>query len=131
MTSKDLSKIMYIEDEPDILTIAQIALEEIGGFKLKCCHSGTEALNQAQHFNPDIFLIDVMMPQMDGPTTLKELRKMPQFNRTPVIFMTAKTQANEVSEYIAMGAAGVITKPFDPVLLAEHIRTIWNKDHDT
>lgn len=123
--NKMLNKIMYIEDEPDIMTIAQIALEEIGGFDLKCCHSGYEAIEQAPTFKPDLFLIDVMMPSIDGPTTLKELRKIPEFNHTPVIFMTAKAQVSEVKEYLDMGAAGVITKPFDPVSLADTIRGMW------
>lgn len=123
--NKSLDKIMYIEDEPDIMTIAQIALEEIGGFNLKCCNSGYDALAQAPEFNPDLFLIDVMMPAIDGPTTLKELRKIPQFATTPVIFMTAKAQVSEVNDYIKMGATGVITKPFDPVLLADTIRGMW------
>jgi len=116
---------MYIEDEPDITTIAQIALQEIGGFELKCCSSGYDALKEAPVFKPDLFLIDVMMPSIDGPTTLKELRKIPQFSTTPVIFMTAKAQVSEVNEYISMGAAGVITKPFDPIQLADTIRGIW------
>ena len=124
MTNK-LTRIMYIEDEPDITTIAKIALEEIGGFTLKCCHSGLDALKESVEFNPDLFLIDVMMPHIDGPTTLQELRKLPQFVTTPIIFLTAKSQPSEHNKFIELGAIGVIEKPFDPIQLADTIRGIW------
>lgn len=125
-----LEKIMYIEDEPDITAIAQIALGDMGGFNLTCCSSGREALKKAPEFKPDLFLIDVMMPEMDGPTTLKELRKIPEFEQTPVIFMTAKAQAAEIKEYIAMGALCVITKPFDPLKLTDTIKNIWDTKNE-
>jgi two-component system, OmpR family, response regulator len=126
MKHGNLVRIMYIEDEPDIIEIAKIALEDIGGFTLECCRSGSEAVKKAAEFKPDLFLIDVMMPQMDGPATLRELRKIAEFVSTPVIFMTAKAQASEIKEYIAMGALDVITKPFDPLKLPSTIQNIWN-----
>lgn len=126
MSKSDLEKIMYIEDEPDITAIAKIALEDMGGFTLNCCSSGYEAVRQAPGFKPDLFLIDVMMPEMDGISTLKELRKIPEFSSTPIIFMTAKAQTTEIKEYIEVGALSVITKPFDPMKLAETIQTIWD-----
>src|SRR5690348_10648922 len=104
MNTKKLDKIMYIEDEPDIITIAKIALEDIGQFHLKCCNSGREALTEATQFKPQLFIIDVMMPEMDGPTTMLELRKIHDFEQTPVVFMTAKVQASEIKEYINLGA---------------------------
>ena len=68
-----------------------------------------------------------MMPQMDGPTAFQEIRKLPGFERIPVIFMTAKVQADEISKYILMGAIDVVSKPFDPLLLAEKIKNSWEK----
>jgi two-component system, OmpR family, response regulator len=130
MATTELKRIMYIEDEPDIIAIAEIALKDIGGLEVKCCHSGQEALNEAKIFQPDLFLIDVMMPEMDGPTVLSQLRSIPDFAKTPVIFMTAKAQPSEVKEYINLGAVDVITKPFDPMKLADNIRKIWNAKNE-
>lgn len=122
---KKLEKIMYIEDEPDIIAIAEISLQEVGGFTLVCCQSGREALQKALEFKPDLFLIDVMMPEMDGPAVLKALHKIPELSTIPIIFMTAKTQANEIKEYLKLGALDVITKPFNPIMLPEEIKQIW------
>lgn len=127
MSDNSLEKILYIEDETDIAAIAKIALEDIGGFTLCYCPSGRDALEKVMEFKPNLFLIDVMMPVMDGPTTLGELRKIPEFSKTPVIFMTAKAQASEVKEYMELGALSVITKPFDPLTLADVIKTIWSE----
>lgn len=122
-----LQNILYVEDEPDIQAVAQIALEMVGGFTLKICSSGQEALEAVQTFTPDLILLDVMMPGMDGPTTMLELRKQPQLTHTPMVFMTAKVQPGEIAEYLALGASGVIAKPFDPMKLAAEVRTIWEQ----
>lgn len=122
-----LKKILYVEDEPDIRTIAQIALQDIGQFEVITCSSGKEALEQAEEFCPDLLLLDVMMPDMDGPTTLKELRKKSSLATTPVIFMTAKAQTNEIKEYLALGVLDVIIKPFDPMLLAQTLQECWDR----
>lgn len=127
MPHKDLRSILYVEDEPDIREIAKIALEMVGGFSVVMCASGEEALKKAKGTTPDLLLLDVMMPGMDGPTTLKALRKLPELTDTPVIFMTAKVQPKEVDEYKAMGALDVIPKPFDPMALAHNLREIWNR----
>lgn len=130
MTHKELKTILYAEDESDIRSIAQIALEDIGGFNVRYCANGFKVLEEAQLFIPDLLLLDVMMPEMDGPTTLKELRKLESFSTIPVIFMTAKIQANEVDEYKALGAIEVIAKPFDPMTLADLIQKAWDKKND-
>ena len=123
----ELKKILHVEDEPDIREIALLALETVGGFSVESCGSGDEALEKAPGFMPDLFLMDIMMPGMDGPATLVELRKMPEFADTPVIFMTAKAQAQEVVRFKELGAIDVITKPFDPITLSDQIRKIWDK----
>ena len=125
-----LNKILYVEDDVDIQTVAQIALEVVGGFQLKTCSSGKEAIREAAGFMPDLLLLDVMMPEMDGPTTLEGLRKCENTKNTPVIFMTAKVQATEVAYYKSLGALGVIAKPFDPMILATQVRKLWDEKDD-
>ena len=121
----ELNKILYVEDEPDIQAIAQIALENVGGFERKICNSGKEAIHEAPAFSPDLILLDVMMPGMDGPTTLQELRKLPQLSNTPVMFMTAKVQPQEIAYFKSLGAIEVIAKPFDPMKLSDTIKQAW------
>ena len=123
----ELKKILYVEDEPDIQMIARVALENVGGFELCVCSSGAEAVEKAAAFNPDLFLLDVMMPGMDGPSTLAELRKIPALANTPVMFMTAKVQPQEVEFLKSLNVADVIAKPFDPMGPANNIRESWAK----
>ena len=94
-----LIRILYVEDEPDIQTVARLALEMLGGFAVEICSSGKEALERAPKFQPQFILLDVMMPGMDGPSTLKKLRELPQTASTPVVFMTAKVQPDEIAQY--------------------------------
>ena len=128
MTEK-LTRILYVEDEPDIQMVARLALETLGGFTLEICSSGKEALDKISAFQPQLMLLDVMMPGMDGPTTLGELRKLPQFSTTPAVFMTAKVQTSEVAGYKAIGAVDVIPKPFDPMTLSTQVQAIWERCH--
>ncbi len=125
MPDRELKKILYVEDEPDIAQIAQLALENIGGFELENCENGQVALEKGKVYQPDLILMDVMMPVMDGPTAFKEMQNIPEFANIPVVFMTAKVQPSEIEEYKLLGAAEVIPKPFDPMTLAEQVRQIW------
>lgn len=124
-----LQRILHVEDEPDIQEVARLTLESMGGFTVETCGSGQEALDKAPGFAPDLILLDVMMPGMDGPATLRELRKLPEIAETAIVFMTAKAQTHEIEEFKQMGAADVITKPFDPMTLSGQIRDIWEKHH--
>ena len=124
---KQLVRILYVEDEPDIQAVARIALESVGGFELEVCSSGPEALLKVAGFNPDLLLLDVMMPEMDGVSTLREIRKLPTYAQTPAMFMTAKVQPQEVEQLLKQGAIDVIPKPFDPMTLAENIKSLWHK----
>ena len=121
----ELNKILYVDDEPDIQAIAQIALEAVGGFTLKICSNGNDAINEISAFAPDLLLLDVMMPGIDGPSTLQELRKIPEFAKTPAVFMTAKVQPDEINALLKIGAIDVIAKPFDPMELSNIIKEIW------
>ncbi len=127
--TETLKKILCAEDDPDIQAVAGMSLWDIGGFTVEMCSSGQEALEKAPAFSPDLILLDVMMPGMDGPTAFKELRRMLEFENTPIVFMTAKVMGPEVDQYKEMGAAGVIPKPFDPMTLPDQIREIWGKRH--
>lgn len=120
-----LQRILYVEDEPDIQAVAALALEMVGGFNVQICSSGEEALQKAEAYAPDLILLDVMMPSMDGPATLKALRELPALAGVPAVFMTAKVQPPEVAHYKSLGALDVIAKPFDPMTLADQIRKIW------
>lgn len=124
-----LEKILLVEDEQDIQEVARLSLEAIGSFTVQVCNSGKDALSEAPIFKPDLILLDVMMPGMDGLATLKNLRQSSNtdINNIPVIFMTAKAQTNEMKNYISSGAIGAISKPFDPMTLASQIKEIWNK----
>lgn len=118
-----------MEDEPDIQAVARLALEMVGGFTVEICSSGNTALVRAPVFQPQFILLDVMMPGMDGPTTFKNLRELPQTATTPIAFMTANVQASEVAQYKALGALDVIAKPFDPMMLSSKIEEIWARCH--
>lgn len=120
-----LRRVLLVEDEEDIRAVAEIALETVGGFELKVCASGAEALESIAGFAPQLIILDVMMPGMEGPETLREIRKLPEYALTPAVFMTAKVQADEIRSYLAGGAAGVIPKPFDPMTLSDRILEIW------
>ncbi len=114
-------KVLFVYDDPNIRRIAQIVLSNIGKYDvlLACC--GSDALSLAQQTKPDLILLDVMMPDMDGPTTLVKLRELHGFAEVPVIFVTAKVQKHELQLYSQNGALGVITKPFDPMNLCAEI----------
>ena len=118
-------RVLYVEDEPDIQAVAKLALEMIGGMVVRLCSSGQEALDCVADFAPDVLLLDVMMPGMDGPSTLRAMRERSDLVGLPVIFMTAKVQPDEVASYQALGALGVIAKPFDPMTLADQVRGLW------
>ncbi|NLR75433.1 response regulator [Leeia aquatica] len=123
----ELQRIMYVEDEPDIQTVARLALEMIGKFTVLVCSSGQEALDKVTDFAPNMVLLDVMMPNMDGPTTLSHLRGLSVMAGVPVVFMTAKAQPSEVQQFRDLGAVDVIPKPFDPMQLPSQLRSIWTR----
>jgi CheY-like chemotaxis protein len=116
------SHVLVVDDEPDIREIVAISLGLDPSFVLRSCGSGGEALEVAREWRPDLVLLDVMMPVMDGPTTLAQLRADRRTASIPVIFMTARTQARECEHFVGLGAVGVIAKPFDPIALPAQVR---------
>lgn len=125
-----LERILYVEDDMDIQTIAVMALEKISGYTVLACSSGRDAVEKAAEFTPDLLLLDVMMPEMDGPETLAALRTQKGLEQTPVIFMTAKVMESEIAHYKTLGAIGVIPKPFDPMSLGENVKSIWDESNE-
>lgn len=115
-------KILHVEDDADIREIAQLALGLSGDFEVVQSASGEEALLMVQAFIPDVLLLDVMMPGMTGRQTLERMREIPALEKTPAIFMTARAQNSEVEELRELGAAEVISKPFDPMSLGDQIK---------
>lgn len=123
-----LRRILYVEDEADIREIASIALRDLGGFEVALCAQGADTFAQARRFEPQLILLDVMMPRDDGITIFQALQRQPDLQRIPVIFLTAKAQHREIAALIELGALAVIAKPFDPMTLADQIRRLW-ADH--
>jgi two-component system OmpR family response regulator len=121
VTIPRLKRILYANYEPDIRTVAKLALETMGEFEFELCNSDYEALDKVAWFGPDLVLLDVMMPGMDGSQTLAELRASAAVAVVPVIFITAKVQKHEVANYREIGAIDVIAKPFDPAAMSPAI----------
>lgn len=115
-------RLLYVDDEADIREVAQMSLELDPDFEVRTCGSGAEAAEVARTWAPDLVLLDVMMPQMDGPATLAALRANPATANLGVVFITARTQAADVRRLLDLGALGVIAKPFDPMRLAAEVR---------
>ena len=115
-------RLLHVEDEPDIREVVEMSLALDPDITLKSCASGPEALVAVADWTPDVILMDVMMPKMDGPETLKHLREDARTAKIPVVFMTARAQTHEMEHFLSLGAAGVIPKPFDPMTLAAAVR---------
>jgi two-component system OmpR family response regulator len=125
--TSELKKILCVDDDPDILAIVRLALEVLGGYSLATCSSGEEGIRTAGAWRPDLIIMDVMMPELDGPAALKLLQQDGSVSDIPVVFMTARVAPAEVGEYKALGAVDVIAKPFDPVTLPDQVRAIWQQ----
>jgi CheY-like chemotaxis protein len=117
-------KILLVDDEADIRLVAEISLSNLGGWQVIQAASGPEAVALAAREKPDLVLLDVMRPGMDGPATLEKLREAEDGRATPVIFMTAKVQKAEIDRLLGLGVRGLIPKPFDPMTLPDEIRRI-------
>ncbi len=124
---RELRRILCVEDDPDIRRLIEIALRNVAGFQVIVASSANEALNTIADFNPQLLVLDIMMPGADGPETLRLIRNLPDHAHTPAVFMTAKVQAHEVQDYIRLGAEDVIPKPFNPLTLGVQLRAVWDR----
>ena len=129
MGSITLQRILLADDEPDILEISRIALESVGGFEVLVCSSGEKLLERLSEFQPDLVIVDVLMPEMTGPEVFEEIRRRPDFDEVPVIYLTGVIQEEELEDLRKTGVADIILKPFDPMTLADRINGVLKGTH--
>jgi CheY-like chemotaxis protein len=115
-------RVLHVDDEPDIREVVGVSLNLDPVFSTRNCASGPEALRIAVEWTPDIILLDVMMPVMDGTATLVHLMENPLTAGIPVVFVTVRARSREINRFRVLGAIGVIPKPFDPMTLAARVR---------
>lgn len=116
---------MYVDDDPDLRNIVRVGLELGGGFTVKLCSTGQQALDEVREFKPDMILLDVVMPDMSGPKLLETFKKQPGISNIPVVFLTSKILPEQLALYEELGAVGVIRKPFNPMKLSEQVKQVW------
>ena len=127
MPATPLSRICYVEDDEDIQRIVRMTLERVGKMTVEVVGDPTLAIEAMTAFKPDMVMLDWMMPKMDGPTLFRQMKLRPETSALPVVFITAKASQNDLSELLAMGAVGAISKPFSPKDLPDQLRAIWAK----
>lgn len=127
---KALQRILHIEDVPSIQIVTRIALEKIGGFQVLSCASAQAALAEVQAFAPDLILLDVMLPQMDGIELLRQLDALVDLQQTPVVLLTGHLEPARRAELEQLGVREVLPKPFDPLQLTAQLRAIWEAEHE-
>ena len=125
MQGKDLLKVLLIEDDPDTQIIVKTVLEDMNNLDVIACSSGQEGLRKVHSFKPDLVLLDIRLPDIDGLDTLRALRAQKETAEVPVIFMTAHPP--KMSDYRELGVLHVISKPFDPIVLSLAIETVWKQ----
>ncbi|HMX45686.1 MAG TPA: response regulator [Candidatus Obscuribacter sp.] len=123
-------KVLLVDDDTNIRMVAVMGLEDELDWEIQEASSGQEAIQLASTQKPDLILLDMMMPGMDGISTFGKLRELDTAKDTPIIFMTAKVQPEEIESYKILGAQGVIIKPFDPITLAQEIQDILAQKFD-
>lgn len=121
----ELKKIMYAEDDEDIRTIVKLCIDNFSDCEIEFAENGKILLEKVKDYNPDLILLDVMMPEMDGITTLKKIKEDDSISNTPVILMSAKVRETEMVEYKNLDIIGIISKPFDPTLIFSQISSLW------
>jgi two-component system, OmpR family, response regulator len=131
MSKRKCQSILCVDDDPDICEIVQTTLSLVAGFDVYTAASGEQAIDLAYEFRPDLILMDVMMPGLDGPATLKRIRNSTLINEIPVIFLTAKVLPEELAHFLHLGAIGVIRKPFDPIKLGDELIALWQSKDAT
>lgn len=122
-----LRRVLHVDDDEDIRTIMRLSLEVMGDLEVHQCGSGRQAIAEVAGVRPDLFLLDYMMPGMNGEETLAGLRAVPGFERTPVIFMTARVLDDIATPLLEGGALAVLTKPFEPLELFDRIVEAWER----
>jgi CheY-like chemotaxis protein len=127
MPATPLNRICYVEDDEDIQRIVRMSLERVGKMTVEVVGDPTMAIEAMTAFRPDLVMLDWMMPKMDGPTLFRQMKQRPETSALPVVFITAKASSRELDELLTLGAAGAISKPFNPKDLPDQLRAIWAK----
>jgi len=127
MPAQPLNRICYVEDDEDIQRIVRMSLERVGKMTVEVVGDPTMAIEAMTAFRPDLVMLDWMMPKMDGPTLFRQMKQRPETSALPVVFITAKASSRELDELLTLGAAGAISKPFNPKDLPDQLRAIWAK----
>jgi len=125
MPTRSLEKILYVEDDEDIQRIVRMSLERVGKMAVDIVSNPTQAIERMKTFQPDLVMLDWMMPEMDGPTLFRKMQEDPEVAALPVIFITAKASPRELEELVRLGAKGTISKPFSPKDLPDQLRGLW------
>ncbi len=123
--ARTLRRVLVAEDDPDIRGVLWLALERLGGLEVHLCAGGAEVLESLRVVEPDLVILDVMMPGMSGPTVAAAIRSLDREPEVPIVFLTARAREEEVQHLLTVGALAVIRKPFDPLTLADRIRELW------
>jgi two-component system OmpR family response regulator len=126
MSTPKIQSVLYVDDDPDICAVVHAALGCVAGLNVHTAGSGEQAIDLAYELRPDLILMDVMMPGLDGPSTFKCMREHALLANIPVIFLTAKDRPTEVAHLLQLGAIGVIGKPFDPLKLCDDLFSLWD-----
>jgi two-component system, OmpR family, response regulator len=124
--TRPLNSLLYVDDDADIREIVEMSLSLDGALRVSTSAGGEDALERMRSDRPDLVVLDVMMPGMDGPEVLERMRADPALENIPVIFMTAKANPQQAARFRGLSAIGVIAKPFDPMALGQQVRTLWN-----
>jgi two-component system OmpR family response regulator len=127
LPQRPLERICYVEDDEFAQRIVRVSLEKLGNMIVEVVSDPTRAIEAITRFNPDLVMLDWMMPSMDGPELFRKMKQEPELAALPVVFITAKTMPKELDELIALGATATISKPFSPKDLPDQLRAIWSK----
>ncbi|MGK9066336.1 response regulator [Stutzerimonas chloritidismutans] len=127
---KPLKRILHVEDVPSIQVVTRIALEKLGGFQVLSCATAQQALDEVEAFAPDMILMDMLLPQMDGLELLRQMSTLIDLQQIPVVLLTGQNQPAELAELRTLGVRKLLQKPFDPLQLATQLNEIWETEHD-
>jgi two-component system, OmpR family, response regulator len=130
-STREFQSVLFVDDDADICSVVLATLGLVSGLDVQAADSGERAIDLAYQLRPDLVLMDVMMPGLDGPSTFKRMRESVLLAHVPVIFMTAKVLPAEISQFLQLGAIGVIVKPFDPLMLYSDMLGLWNNGSAT
>ena len=127
MPDKTLNTLLYIDDDASLRALVEIALTTLGSYSVRSCASGADALSILQHFVPDMILLDMTMPDMDGLETLNRIRTLETGKNIPIVFMTGESNPELLDTLRQAGVLDIISKPFNPMQLATQVQALWNQ----